>query len=454
MRPETIFILDDENLIRWSLKSKLGKAGYGTMEAASLREAHSALTTREPDLIILDQNLPDGTGIGFLEEIRAAGSKVPVVMLTAVDRSNIAVQAMKLGAADYITKPINFEELLVVIEKALEATRVMARLDRLQEEQLSTDGLSGMVGDSPPIHKVHDFITQVAQSRSTTVLITGESGTGKELVARAIHAASNRRDRPLMTVNCSALTETLVESELFGHEKGAFTDAKNQKKGIFELADTGTIFLDEIGDITQKMQIKLLRVLEQKTFQRVGGYTEISVDVRIIAATNRSLEDLVEEGTFRTDLYYRLNVAQIVMPPLRERSGDILLIANHFLKSFNAKFHKSFDVISDEVNALFLRYPWPGNVRELRNVLERAVLLNSAETLRPEHIELFIARPGGERPAGTPEGESLSLSDLERQALVNALERAGSNQVRAARFLKISRDTLRYRMKKYGLHNP
>ena len=453
MRAETIFILDDENLIRWSLKSKLGKAGYDTMEAGSIRDAQSALTAREPDLIILDQNLPDGTGVGFLEELRAAGSQVPVVMLTAVDRSNIAVQAMKLGAADYITKPINFEELLVVIEKALETKRVMARLNRLQEEQRGRDGLSEMVGDSPAIHKVHDFIRQVAQSKSTTILITGESGTGKELVARAIHSASNRRDKPLMTVNCSALTETLVESELFGHEKGAFTDARNQKKGIFELADTGTIFLDEIGDVTQKMQVKLLRVLEQKTFQRVGGYTDISVDIRIIAATNRSLEDLVEEGTFRTDLYYRLNVAQIVMPPLRERGEDILLIANHFLNSFNTKFHKSFNGISDEVKVLFLEYPWPGNVRELRNVLERAVLLNDADALRPEHVELFKARASGEPSAPAPAGESLSLSDLERQALVNALERSGNNQSRAAKILKITRDTLRYRMKKYGLHH-
>jgi DNA-binding NtrC family response regulator len=452
MRPETIFILDDENLIRWSLKSKLAKAGYDTMDAASIREAQSALATREPDLIILDQNLPDGTGVGFLEEIRGAGSQVPVVMLTAVDRSNTAVQAMKLGAADYITKPINFDELLVVIEKALETKRVMARLNRLQEEQQGKEGLGEMIGESAAMQKVREFIHQVARSKSTTILITGESGTGKELVARAIHAASNRRDKPLMTVNCSALTETLVESELFGHEKGSFTDAKSQKKGIFELADTGTIFLDEIGDVTPKMQVKLLRVLEQKTFQRVGGYTDITVDIRVIAATNRSLEELVEEGKFRTDLYYRLNVAQVVMPPLRDRGEDILLIASRFLASFNAKFHRTFRGISDEVKCLFMEYPWPGNVRELRNVLERAVLLNDADMLRPEHVELFPVRPGGEGPEA-PAGESLSLSDLEKQALVNALEKSGNNQSHAAKILKITRDTLRYRMKKYGLHH-
>jgi two-component system response regulator AtoC len=453
MRPETILILDDENLIRWSLKSKLAKAGYDTMDSASIREAHAALTSREPDLIILDQNLPDGTGVGFLEELRAAGNQVPVVMLTAVDRSNIAVHAMKLGAADYITKPINFDELLVVIEKALENKRVMARLNRLEEEQRGKDGLSEMVGDSPALQKVHEFIRQVAQSKSTTILITGESGTGKELVARAIHSASNRKDKPLMTVNCSALTESLVESELFGHEKGSFTDARNQKKGIFELADTGSIFLDEIGDITPKMQVKLLRVLEQKTFQRVGGYTDITVDIRVIAATNRSLEDLVEEGRFRTDLYYRLNVAQIVMPPLRDRGEDILLIASHYLNSFNAKFHRSFRGFSDEVKCLFMEYPWPGNVRELRNVLERAVLLNDADMLRPDHVELFRARPVGELAGSVPGGESLSLSDLERQALVSALEKSGNNQSQAAKILKITRDTLRYRMKKYGLHH-
>ena len=236
----------------------------------------------------------------------------------------------------------------------------MARLARLQEEQRGKEGLLEMVGDSPALRKVHEFIHQVAQSKSTTILITGESGTGKELVARAIHGASTRRDKPLMTVNCSALTESLIESELFGHEKGAFTDAKNQKKGTFELADTGTIFLDEIGDITQKMQVKLLRVLEQKTFQRVGGYGEITVDIRVIAATNRLLEDLVEEGSFRTDLFYRLNVAQIIVPPLRERGDDIILLATHFLTLFNTKFHKSFTGLSDEVRRLFLDYAWPG----------------------------------------------------------------------------------------------
>ncbi len=452
MRAETIFILDDENLIRWSLKNKLSKAGYETMEAASLREAASTLKSRDPDLIILDQNLPDGTGVGFLEELRGNGNRVPVVMLTAVDRSNIAVQAMKLGAADYITKPINFDELLAVIEKALEASRVVERLNRLQQEK---DVQMEMVGDSPAMVGVHEFIRQVARSKSTTILITGESGTGKEIVARAIHAASDRHEKPLMTVNCNALTETLVESELFGHEKGAFTDAKNLKKGIFELADTGTIFLDEIGDVTQKMQVKLLRVLEQKTFQRVGGYTDITVDIRIIAATNRSLEDLVAEGKFRTDLYYRLNVAQIVMPPLRERGDDIMKISEHFLNVFNAKFHKSFAGLTDDLRAQFMTYPWPGNVRELRNVLERAVLLHDGEILKPEHVELTWPRPDPSNGTAvhTPQGHDLSLSELEKQALVNALEKSGNNQSQAAKLLKITRDTLRYRLKKYGINN-
>jgi len=375
-----------------------------------------------------------------------------VVMLTAVDRSNTAVQAMKLGAADYITKPINFDELLVVIEKTLESQRVVERLNRLQREK---EGETEMVGDSPALARVYEFIRQVARSKSTTVLVTGESGTGKEIVARAIHAASDRRDKPLMTVNCNTLSETLVESELFGHEKGAFTDAKNMKKGIFELADTGTIFLDEIGDISQKMQVKLLRVLEQKTFQRVGGYNDITVDIRIIAATNRSLEERVEEGKFRTDLYYRLNVAQIVMPPLRERGDDILQIADHFLRLFNAKFRKSFAGMTDDVKEHFRRYPWFGNVRELRNVIERAVLLHDADMLRPEHIELSWPKNdptgGGGQEAGAT--DDLSLSDLEKQALINALEKSGDNQSRAAKLLKITRDTLRYRLKKYGLNN-
>ncbi|MDP2209917.1 MAG: sigma-54 dependent transcriptional regulator, partial [Bacteroidota bacterium] len=342
MRGETILIIDDEKLIRWSLEKDLTKSGFDVFEAENCRAAISILQNCDPDLIILDQMLPDGTGIELLQKIKESKNGTPVIMLTAVDKSDIAVQAMKLGAHDYVTKPINFEELKIVIEKSLESTRLKRQLAHLLKAQQKKNGFSGLIGSSPPMLQVYEKITKIAASNGTTVLITGESGTGKELVARAVHFLSDRKDKPLMTVNCAALTETLIESELFGYEKGAFTDAKNQKKGIFEIADSGTVFLDEIGDISTKLQIKLLRVLEQKTFQRVGGTTGINVDVRIIAATNRALQEKIAEGTFRTDLFYRLNVATINLPPLRERNQDVLFLAENFLQEFNLKFNKHF----------------------------------------------------------------------------------------------------------------
>ena len=354
MRGETILLVDDEQLIRWSLKQELSKRGFGILEAESLAQALARLQKSDVDLMILDQNLPDGTGIDLLQKIQKLGATMPVIMLTAVDRSDIAVQAMKLGAFDYVTKPVNMDEMEIVIEKALESTKLKRQIAHFLREQEKQYGFSGMIGTSSAMKKVFSDITKIAGSSGTTVLITGESGTGKELAAKAIHFLSARKDKPLMMVNFSALTETLIESELFGHEKGAFTDATSQKKGIFELADTGTIFLDEIGDIPQRMQVKLLRVIEQKTFQRVGGTSEISVDVRIITATNRPLEKLVAQGVFREDLYYRLNVASVTMPPIRDRNEDVLLLADYFLQEFNVKFQKKFHQLSDATKKMFL----------------------------------------------------------------------------------------------------
>src|ERR1051326_1546099 len=327
MRGETILIGDDEKLIRWSLRQELSKAGFNILEAGSVKEGELLLRENEPDLMILDQILPDGTGIDLLERSKPENPGLPVIMLTAIDKSNVAVEAMKLGAVDYVTKPVNLDELGIIIEKALESTRLKRQVAHFLKRQEKQYGFCGMVGSTPVMQKVFETISKIAQSSQTTVLITGESGAGKELAAKAIHFLSDRRDKPLMTVNFSALTETLIESELFGHEKGAFTDAKNQKKGLFELAHGGTILLDEIGDVSPRIQVKLLRILEQKTFQRVGGTSDITVDVRIIAATNRSLEQRVMEREFREDLYYRLNVATLSMPPLRERNGDVVLLA-------------------------------------------------------------------------------------------------------------------------------
>jgi two-component system response regulator AtoC len=311
-----------------------------------------------------------------------------------------------------------------------------------------------MVGSSQPMREIFDRVTRIAGSRGTTVLITGESGTGKELVARAVHFLSERRDQPLMTVNCSALSETLIESELFGHEKGAFTDARNQKKGIFEVADGGTIFFDEIGDISPKVQAKLLRVLEHQTFQRVGGTVDIHIDVRIIAATNVDLEAQVGSGLFRADLFYRLNVAHIHLPPLRTRGDDVVELAAYYITEFNAQFRKHFKGLTEETQRMFKASRWPGNVRELRNVLERATLLGDGEWIQPGDIE--FARLRGPSGILHSHGEEvphagMSLDEVERVALMDALERSGNNQSEAARILKITRDTLRYRMKKHGL---
>ncbi len=454
MRGETILIIDDEKLIRWSLEKDLSKLGFVVYEAENCRRAMSILKDSDPDLIILDQNLPDGTGIEMLQKIKESKSGTPVIMLTAVDKSDVAVQAMKLGAHDYITKPINFEELQIVIEKSLEDTRLKRQLAHLLKAQQKKNGFSGMIGSSPPMLHVYEKITKIAASNGTTVLITGESGTGKELVARAVHFLSDRKDKPLVTVNCAALTETLIESELFGYEKGAFTDARNQKKGIFEIADSGTVFLDEIGDISPKLQIKLLRVLEQKTFQRVGGTTDINVDVRIIAATNRALQEKIAEGIFRTDLFYRLSVANINLPPLRDRNHDVLLLAEYFLQEFNLKFNKHFIGFTEETRQLFLNYDWRGNVRELKNVMERTILLNDDAYIQPLHLEFshLLHQKKNDNPSFLNTEEPISLNELEKKALIQALEKTNYNQTLAAKLLKITRDTIRYRIKKHNLN--
>ncbi len=454
MRGETLLLVDDEQLIRWSLRQVLSKHGFAILEAESMAGALSQMEEQNVDLVLLDQKLPDGSGIEVLQNIQKGGGTMPVIMLTAVDRSDTAVQAMKLGAFDYVTKPVNHEELIIVIEKALEATRLKRQVAHFLREQEKEHGFCGMIGNSPVMKKVYGDIAKIAQSSGTTVLITGESGTGKELVAKAIHFLSDRRDRPLIVVNMSTLTENLVESELFGHEKGAFTDARTQKQGIFELANLGTIFLDEIGDVPPRIQVKLLRAIEQKVFQRVGGTRDISVDVRVIAATNRPLEHLVGKGLFREDLYYRLNVATIRTPPIREREDDILVLAEYFLHEFDVKFQKHFQKLSDAAKEKFLKYPWPGNVRELRNVLERALLLYDDDVLQLHHVELqgFDHPAAGHPGRNVPqEDQDLSLVDLEKRTLMQALEKANYNKSRAAKLLKISRDTLRYRMKKYDL---
>ncbi len=453
MRPETILVVDDEKLIRWSLKQNLQKESFNVLEAETVQIGFELVSELEPDLIILDQRLPDGTGIEFIQKLREISFDNPIVMLSAVDTSNVAVQAMKLGAFDYITKPINFEELKIVIEKAMESIRLKRQIALLRNEQKKQFGNLVIIGDSPAMKKLFNMISKIAASDSSTVLVTGESGVGKELVVRTIHALSERTDKCFMAVNCASLTESLIESELFGHQKGAFTDAKNLKKGVFELADGGTIFLDEIGDISPNLQVKLLRVLDQKSFKRVGGTSEISVDVRIITATNQPLDRKVEEGKFRADLFYRLNVVHLHVPPLRQRGNDILLLAQYFLQEFNNVFRKNFKGLSGETKELFLSYNWPGNVRELRNVIERAVLLDEGDYIFSHHVELghLHSLSKNENTGYSTTNGNLTFSQIERSAVLDALTKTNFNQSQAAKLLQISRDQLRYKMKKLGI---
>jgi two-component system, NtrC family, response regulator AtoC len=456
MRTGKILIVEDEKLIRWSLTERLRQEGYETSEAESGAVARGILKSAPIDLVILDYRLPDTDGLALLKELRESFPDMPVILITAYSSVEGAVQAMKLGAFDYIHKPFDIDELTLAVEKGLENTRLRREVRWLKESQARQFGDTRIIGQSPRMRDVFHIVERVAGTDATTVLLRGESGTGKGLVARAIHQGSKRRDRPFMMVSCTALQETLLESELMGHEKGAFTDAKDQKKGLFELADGGTIFLDEIGDIPPAMQAKLLHVLEDKTFKRVGGVRDIAVDVRVIAATNKDLEKAVLQGVFREDLYYRLKIIPIELPPLRDRDGDIPLLTQVFLDHFNREFGKSVPGITDRALKLLGDYHWPGNVRELRNIVERAILLGQGEMLDVNDLPSEIRDRGAKTPRRAegvltlPPG-GVVLEELERDLVRQALERSGGNQSRAARLLGLNRDQIRYRIEKFGM---
>lgn len=455
MRSDTILVVDDEKLIRWSLTQHLQNESFSVIEAETVKMGLDRVSEFEPDLIILDQRLPDGTGIEFIQKLKEMSYEIPIIMLSAIDSSNVAVQAMKLGALDYITKPLNFDELKIIVEKALESVRLKRQVSLLQKEQKKLLSTNAIIGDSPVMKKLFTVMNKIALSDSSTVLVTGESGVGKELVVRTIHELSERRDKCFMAVNCASLSESLIESELFGHQKGAFTDAKNLKKGMFELADGGTIFLDEIGDISPNLQVKLLRVLDQKSFKRVGGTSEILVDVRIITATNHVLEQKVAEGSFRADLFYRLNVVHVHVPPLRVRGNDVLMLAQYFIQEFNIVFRKTFKGLNEETKEAFLKYHWPGNVRELKNVIERAVLLDEGDFIFSHQIEIgHLHTLNGKENSNPPiSGKDKTFSEIERTAVIDALTKTDFNQSHAARMLEISRDQLRYKMKKLGIQS-
>jgi two-component system response regulator AtoC len=450
-----VLVVDDERLIRWGLCQALRDAGYIAEQAATAGEAIESVEREMPDLLLLDYKLPDRSGIEVLRVVRKSSPRTPVVMITAHASVGGAVEAMKEGAYDYIGKPFEMEELIQTVGRALETGQLREEVARVREDARREAALENIVAQAPAMQEVVRLIRRVAESEASTILLLGESGVGKGLVARALHFAGPRWEKPFMNITCTALPEALLESELFGHEKGAFTDAKAQKKGLFELADGGTVFLDEIGDLSQGMQGKLLRVLEDKAFRRVGGTRDIQVSVRIVAATNKDLGKEVEAGRFRGDLYFRLKVIPIEIPPLRERGEDLMPLAESFVGHFNRELRKNvlgFDAAATE---LMRRYAWPGNVRELRNAIERAVLLTDGERLSHLDLPTEIRSPKG--PAEAASGEirlppgGLVLEELEKEMVVQALARSRGNRTRAAHLLGLNRDQIRYRIEKFKL---
>lgn len=448
---QRILIIDDEKNMRWVLERGLKSLGYQIQTAANGEEGIEAARTTEPDLVVLDLKMPGMDGMQTLKKLKEMYDQLPIVMITAHGTMETAIEAMKCGAADYIIKPFDIEEMKMIIRKTLAVQDLVKEVGFLRSELNCKYNAQSIIGQSPLMQRVFDMVERVADS-SATVLVYGESGTGKELVARAIHVNSSRRDKPYIQINCAALPETLLESELFGHEKGAFTGAIARRAGRFELAHQGTLFLDEIGEISQAMQAKLLRVLQEKTFERVGGVETLKVDVRIVAATNRNLQAAIETGAFREDLYYRLNVIPIKLPSLRERKEDIPLLVNHFLTKLDVKGR--IRETSPEAMQALINYSWPGNVRELENVMERAIIIAHGDTITidqvPNDLCVKVQQVNQTIISDIPD-EGISLEEVEKMLIIQALSKEGGNQTKAAQLLKISRHTLLYRMEKYGL---
>jgi DNA-binding NtrC family response regulator len=444
-----VLIVDDEKNMRWVLGEALRAQGYEIVEAADGRQALAEVAENPPDLMVLDHKMPSPDGMEVLRRVRGKGLTFPVIMLTAHGNVQTAVEAMKAGATEYLTKPFDLEELKLVIEKALRTGELAAEVERLRAEVGKEYDIEGIVAGSPAMLSVLETVRKVAPTNAT-VMIYGESGTGKELIARAIHQLSDRAQRPFVSVSAGALPETLLESELFGYEKGAFTGALQAKPGRFELANGGTIFLDEIGDISPAVQVKLLRVLQERVFERLGGTRSIEIDVRVVAATNRDLQQLIADGSFREDLYYRLNVVPIVLPPLRDRSEDIPRLIAHFLEKMRAGSR----TITPEAMRALVEYKWPGNVRELENTVERVVILSRNDAIGvedlPAEIRSGFALQGGERRFTLPD-EGVNLEEVEMELITQALERTGGNVPRAAKLLGLTAKTLEVRMQRFGL---
>jgi two-component system response regulator AtoC len=455
MKP-SILIVDDDEVMRESLSDVLRKRGYEIFVARSGHEAVAAVKKNIVDLILLDVRLPDLDGLEVLKKVKEFDTEILVIMMTAYSDVQTAVSAMKTGAYHYINKPFELEELKLLIEKGLETKSLINEVRRLRRQQKGEYQTIHIHGLSPQIQNARELIAMISKTQKTSVLIQGESGTGKELAANAVHYNSKRSNRPLMKINCSAIPDSLLESELFGYEKGAFTDAKATKKGLFELADGGTVFLDEIGDMKPYLQSKILRFLETQSFMRVGGEREIKVDVRIIAATNKDLETLVREGTFRKDLYYRLKVVVIEMPPIRERPEDIPILANLFIEENNREHGKGVKGFSPEAKKLMLQYHWPGNVRELRNVIERAMILTEQEVIAHDQLPFELRHNDAleMRNPGQPSYEfpdDMSLESIEKVHIGRVLKKLEWNKSKAARVLGVSRATLREKIRRYNL---
>jgi two-component system NtrC family response regulator len=446
--PFRILVVDDEPAQRELVGGFLRKHGFEVVEAGGGKEAVARFKQEAFDLVLTDQRMPDLSGLEVLEAVRSTSPETAVVIITAYGTIETAVSAVKAGAADYLTKPLNLDDLLHRVHRVRERQRLVAENRELREALAERHRVEGIIGDSGRMQEVLSLVRRVAPS-DATVLIRGESGTGKELIARALHYASPRAAGPLVKVNCAALAESLLEAELFGHEKGAFTGAVASRKGRFELADGGSLFLDEIGDLPPHLQVKLLRVLQEREFERVGSSRPIKVDVRLLAATHRNLEALVREGRFREDLYYRINVVTIMLPPLRERREDLPPLIEHFLRAFAGKNGKTVRGLTREAREALLRYDYPGNIRELENLMERAVVLTRDDVIGVEDLPLALETPAS--GSGEEAGLIAAVEGLERRMIREALAKADGTQTRAAELLGISERVLRYKLKKYGL---
>ena len=459
LKKPKVLVVDDEKMIRWSLGEALRGWGFEPIEAETAGAALTAFDSEAPAAILLDINLPDASGIEVLRKVRQRQSDAVVIMITANVLVDETIAALRGGAYDFIGKPINLDELHVALRNGIEAGRLRKEVNLLRRERAQQFSFDQIIGNSPAMREMLAIARKVAESEVSSVLLQGPSGTGKDLVAKAIHYQSHRGDGPFVAINCAALPGTLIESELFGYEKGAFTDAKARKEGLFEQAEGGTLFLDEIGEIELSLQAKLLRVLEEGAFRRVGALRDIPFDARIIAASNRDLKTESEANRFRLDLYYRLSVIQIDIPSLHERGEDVLLLTEHYIDAFSKRLRKRVEGIAPEVAAAFRRYEWPGNVRELRNVIERALILEDEDVITMKYIPRAVADGArsvmsdgrGAAVSGSQfrlPADGVALEDVEMSLVRQAIERSGGNQTKAAELLRISRDQLRYRLKK------